>query len=434
MTDVFRIPAFRFPEHFLWGSATAAFQIEGDNIWSDLWYDEQELLKRDPSAEVSGTACNSYRMYREDVGLLQELGHRAYRFGIEWARIEPEEGVFCEEAAEHYVQQLALLKEKGIKTFVTLIHKTVPQWFRLKGGFDVLDNRRDFERYLHYILPKIARYVDFWNVLNEFNLWLSEDGMKRKQNCVLFHALGYHTIKQYSSAPVSSAHALVMYFAKRQFDPFDRAAANYFDVVDNEFFFHAVRTGELVLPHCDVLFDGDIKDSCDFWSINYYTRHFVTARTADGNAPRYECHRIRPINREFYLEEFYPQGLVDGLCRLRDLPIYITENGFCCDDDRLRILYLARHLQALSEAIERSCDVRGYLYWSLLDNYEWSSFVPRFGMVGVDFKSFRRTPKPSAYFYREIIRHNALSRELLLDYLPEFRDWTIYSADQQVRP
>ena len=111
MTDVFRIPAFRYPEHFLWGSATAAFQIEGDNIWSDLWYDEQELLKRDPSAEVSGTACNSYRMYREDVGLLQELGHRAYRFGIEWARIEPEEGVFCEEAAEHYVQQLALLKE-----------------------------------------------------------------------------------------------------------------------------------------------------------------------------------------------------------------------------------------------------------------------------------------------------------------------------------
>ena len=421
MTDVFNIPAFRFPKNFLWGSSTAAFQIEGNNVWSDLWYDEQEWLRRDPSAEVSGTACNSYQMYREDAELLETLGHQAYRFGIEWARIEPEEGVFNEEAAQHYVQQLALLKEKGIRTFVTLIHKTVPQWFRLKGGFNVLDNRRYFERYLHYVLPKIAQYVDFWNVLNEFNLWLSEDGMKRKQNSMLFHALGYHVIKQYSSAPVSSAHALVMYFAKRQFDLFDQAAAHYFDVVDNEFFFHAIRTGELVLPYCDVLFDKDIKDTCDFWSINIYTRSMVDMRKANMRGERFPFTKARTIQKEhFYLDEFYPETIYHSLMRLKDKPVYITENGYSCEDDRLRIVFLAEYLSALHTVIEEGVDVRGYLYWSLLDNYEWGSYLPKFGLVSVDrANGYRRTPKPSAYFYKEIIQNNGYSPEILKKYLSE---------------
>ena len=421
MTDVFRIPAFQFPKDFLWGSATAAFQIEGNNFWSDLWFDEQELLKRDPSAEVSGTACNSYRMAAEDVELLQTLGHRAYRFGIEWARIEPEEGVFNEEAAEHYVRQLVLLKERKIKTFVTLVHKTVPQWFRLKGGFEDLDNRRYFERYLHYILPKIAPYVDFWNVLNEFNLWLSADGMLRKRNSLLFHALGYHLIKQYSSAPVSSAHALVMYFAKRQFDAFDRAAAQYYDVVDNEFFFHAIRTGEVVLPGTDALYDRDIRDTSDFWSINIYTRSMVDMRKANGKGERYPFTKARTIRMEhFYLDEFYPETVYHSLMRLKDKPVYITENGYSCEDDRLRIVFLTEYLSALHTAIEEGVDVRGYLYWSLLDNFEWGSYLPRFGLVSVDRENgFRRTPKPSAYFYREIIENNGYSPEILQKYLSE---------------
>ena len=408
-----------FAPGFFIGAATAPHQVEGNNTNSDCWAAEQ--MRYTNYTEPSLDACDHYHKYEQDIRLLAAAGLNAYRFGIEWARIEPEEGVFCEEAAEHYVQQLALLKEMGIKTFVTLIHKTVPRWFRLKGGFDVLDNRRDFERYLHYILPKIARYVDFWNVLNEFNLWLSEDGMKRKQNCVLFHALGYHTIKQYSSAPVSSAHALVMYFAKRQFDPFDRAAANYFDVVDNEFFFHAVRTGELVLPHCDVLFDGDIKDSCDFWSINIYTRSMVDMRKASMKGDRFPFTKARTIRKEhFYLDEFYPETVYHSLMRLKDKPVYITENGYSCEDDRLRIVFLTEYLSALHTAIEEGVDVRGYLYWSLLDNFEWGSYLPKFGLVSVDrANAFLRTPKPSAYFYKEIIENNGYSPELLKKYLTE---------------
>ena len=248
MTDVFNIPAVPVSEKFFCGAARRRrFRSKEITYGPTFGTMSRSGSKAIRPRKFPGRLAILIRCTAKTLRSLKLSGIRPYRFGIEWARIEPEEGVFNEEATDHYVQQLVLLKEKGIRTFVTLIHKTVPQWFRLKGGFNVLDNRRYFERYLHYILPKIAQYVDFWNVLNEFNLWLSEDGMKRKQNSLLFHALGYRVIKRYSSAPVSSAHALVMYFAKRQFDPFDQAAAHYFDVVDNEFFFHAIRTGEIVL-------------------------------------------------------------------------------------------------------------------------------------------------------------------------------------------
>ena len=122
MTDVFSIPSYRFPEGFLWGSATAAHQIEGNNIHSDKWKSEQDTRKIYPDAEASGMACNHYNMVEEDVALIKTLGHGAFRLGVEWARIQPCEGVFDQEATEHYLKELALLKENGIKTFVTLVH------------------------------------------------------------------------------------------------------------------------------------------------------------------------------------------------------------------------------------------------------------------------------------------------------------------------
>ena len=180
MTDVFNIKSFDFPEGFLWGSSTAAHQIEGDNIYSSNWYNEQKKVAAGWNGEASGKACNHYNMVEEDAQLLADLGHRAFRMGVEWARIEPHEGEFCKEAAEHYVRELALLKEKGLKTFVTLVHFSVPKWFADKGDFQSLENMKYFERYLNYILPQIAPYVDFWNVINEFNLGLSEKQLTHK--------------------------------------------------------------------------------------------------------------------------------------------------------------------------------------------------------------------------------------------------------------
>ena len=152
MYDIFSLPDFSFPEGFLWGSSTAAHQVEGNNIYNQHWYDEQHGLFE----EKSGMACNHYNMYKEDTKLLKDVGHQAYRFSIEWSRIEPVEGQFNHEALEHYVDELRCLKESGIKTFVTLIHFTVPRWFFLKGRFDNIENMKYFERYLEYILPEIA--------------------------------------------------------------------------------------------------------------------------------------------------------------------------------------------------------------------------------------------------------------------------------------
>lgn len=422
MLGVFSMKPVKFPEGFVWGSATAGHQVEGDNIHSSSWHNEI----KGHCPEPSGKACNFWNLWKQDFAMLSELKHRMFRMSIEWSRIEPEEGWHDEEALNHYLAMFEELKKRGIKLCLTLHHFSHPQWFEEKGEFRERENISFFLRHLEYLVPKIAQYVDLWNIFNEFNNGDSLELYDRKTNCLIAHAKAAAIIRAYSQAPVSTAHAMTPYFPANPDDEFDITRTRITNWVVNDFFYHAVRTGEILFPYRDAVEIPELKGACDFWAINYYTRHFVTARNASGTAKRYECHKIRPIRNDFYLEEFYPQALVDGLCRLKDLPVYITENGFCCDDDRLRILYIGRHLQALNEAMERGCDIRGYLYWSLMDNFEWWSFIPRFGMVGVDFKTFERTPKPSAYLYREIIERNGLDRELLLKYLPEFKNWKIY--------
>ncbi len=420
MTDVFSIPSYRFPEGFLWGSATAAHQIEGNNIHSDKWKSEQDTRKIYPDAEASGMACNHYNMVEEDVALIKTLGHGAFRLGVEWARIQPCEGVFDQEATEHYLKELALLKENGIKTFVTLVHFSVPQWFAEKEGWGNLENYKYFEAYLHYIVPKIAPLVDFWCVFNEFNLEMGEVGLKRKFNQVICHARAYHLIKQYSSAPVSTAHALIHHFAKRQYDAFDKAAQAWTDVLMHEYFFHAIRTGELVVPTVGSVFDKEIKDTCDYWAINLYTRELVDTRVPNMNGARFPFNKMQMISMPFYHEEFFPEAMYHCLNRLKDRPVYITENGVSAKNDEFRLVYIAEYLCALSEAIKDGVDVRGYLHWSLMDNWEWGSYIPQFGLVGVDREhDFKRMPKPSAYFYREIIEHNGYEPEMLKKYLKE---------------
>ncbi|WP_448873637.1 glycoside hydrolase family 1 protein [Desulfobulbus propionicus] len=428
MYDVFSLPPVTFPKGFLWGSATAGHQIEGDNVHSQAWQNEQspEFYKDDPERRVrapSGKACDHYRLYREDVELIAGLGHQAYRMSIEWSRIEPDQGQWDHAAVAHYVDLLERLVARGIRVFVTLHHFTHPLWFDQLGAFAKADNRRYFERYLTFLLPKISSYVSGWNVINEFNQWggltAGVSIAPLKFNMLRIHALGYHLIKQYSRAPVSSAHAFIHWFPRRFNDTLDQRMTAFADFTTNEFFFHALRTGELVYPNVDAEYDPEVKGALDFWSVNYYTRHMVDARLAKLDAPRFRHKQLRMIPMPFYLEEMYPEGLIANLERLRDYPVYITENGCCCDDDRFRIVYLALHLSALHEAIERGVEVRGYFYWSLMDNYEWTTFLPRFGLVAVDPHTYQRTPKPSGWLYREIIGANGFSGATVRRFLSE---------------
>ena len=415
MYDIFSLKDFKFPEGFLWGSAVSGHQVEGNNVNAQFWYEENHTTRFE---EKSGMACNNYNMYKDDIKLLTELGHKAFRFSIEWSRIEPEDGVFCEEALNHYLDELEELKKNGIKVFLTLVHATIPLWFDRIGGFKKIENLKYFERYLEFIIPKVAQYVDLWNVINEFNLgnW-TEEHITFKLNSVRYHALGYHIIKKYSDKPVSSAHALVYYMPYRAHDKFDNILTQYKDWQDHEFFFHAMRTGEILYPYRDGVYDASVKDTCDFWSINTYVRDLIDARRASGNGDRYNHKELKMINKRWYLEEMYPEGMLANLTRLTDKPVYISENGCSADDDRFRIVWIALHLSALKDALDCGIDVRGYMYWSLMDNYEWGSYVPKFGLVSVDRETFERTKKPSAHFYKEIIENNGFSQDILRKYL-----------------
>lgn len=410
MYDVFSLKDFSFPKNFLWGSGYSGHQVEGNNFNSHFWELEKELNLR----ERSGMACNSYELYGEDVKLVETLSHQAFRTSVEWCRIETQCGTFDKNAVEHYIKLFSTLKEKGIKVFCTLVHNSVPIWFHREGGFTKRENVKYFENYLEYIVPKLSPYVDFWNVLNEFNLRHAES-----INHIFFHARGYHIIKKYSKAPVSSAHAMVEYCPQRKNDKLDNLMAQYKDYCSQEFFFHAIRTGELVFPFKDGILEKELKDTVDYWSINVYTREMVDSRLKNLAGKRYDHKLLKMIDMDFYLDEMYPETIINGLSRLMDKPIYITENGCACNDDNFRIVYMTLYLSALCEAIKMGADVRGYLYWSLLDNYEWGSFIPKFGLCSVDRKTFKREPKPSAYFYKEIIKNNGVTQEIIRKYLKQ---------------
>lgn len=416
MIDLTFLPEFHMPKDFLWGAGYAGHQVEGNNIHSQNWYYEIQ----GNYVEKSGMACNSYELWERDAEIAAELQLGAFRTSVEWSRIEPQEGQFDQKAADHYVAFFRSLKEKGIRVFATMVHFTHPLWFEKKGQFANLDNRIYFERYLKFIVPQIAPYVDFWNVMNEFNLGNEPDRVRYKLACLHYHALGYHIIKQYSSGPISSAHALVQYTPRRSFDRWDAAIAEMDDLRDHEFFFHAIRTGEILYPYQDVVYAPDVKGTIDYWSINTYVRTMIDARRATSYGERYSFKKMKMIDMDFYLEEINPECVVYNLGRLKDKPVYITENGCSCVDDRYRIAFLSVYLSALREAISQGVDVRGYLYWSMLDNYEWSSYKPQFGLYAVDTDSFIRTPKPSAAFYRDIISHNGITHNMLAQhYLKE---------------
>lgn len=437
MLNLFQLPIRRFPEGFLWGAATAGHQVEGNDYASQ--YASRERQCPEMFDEPAGMACNSWELFEQDVALLRELGLKAYRMSVEWSRIEPNEGCHDEAALERYLQMLRSLRRQGLHVMVTLHHFSHPQWFEAHGGFSREENLKYFTRHLEFLVPAIAAEVDSWCTLNEFNVAVqpTPEAIALKVNRLKAHALAYRIVHRHSSAPVSAAHALLPREPLRPNDPMDMALARLQEWMCNGFFFHAVRTGEIVLPYRQAENFPELKGSADFWGVNYYHRMLADARMATGEGTRLPQGRLVPINphgstrllRSDWEREMTPENFTHALAGLKDRPVWITENGFPCADDRLRILYLAAHLEALHEAMELyGVKVQGYFHWSLMDNYEWRSFVPQFGLATVDRRSFVRTPKPSGWFYRRIVEQNALSGKMLTEALPDFPCLTLFDA------
>ena len=429
MLNLHKMPPYTFPENFIWGSGSAAHQIEGNNIHNQWWHKEQ--TGSDPSIkEASGKACNSWEMMDDDIRLLRELGHKAYRFSVEWSRIVPSPGKRDQSALDHYIIFLQKLKEAGIFTCVTLLHFTTPQWFEELGEFNKEENIRHFTDFLEFAVPQLAPYTDSWTVVNEINISAAFSDNNKRKNLLLAFARGAAVVKSFSSAPVSAAHALIPCYPLRAHDTLDIAAANVSNWVTNDYFFHGVRTGEIVLPRMDMLYYPELKNSCDYWAINYYHRRQVDSRKESMAADKMHFNNFRMCKDFAANREFCPEVFVDAVSTLKDKPVWVTENGVCTDTDEFRIIYLMQQFEAMRTAIElHKVDIQAYFHWSLMDNYEWGNFDMRFGLASVDRNTFERTPKPSAFFYKEVIENNGMSGKLFEKHTPALPHFDLMDMD-----
>lgn len=394
--------ALIFPEGFLWGSATSSYQVEGGNLHSD-W------------GNKAGEASDEYNRYQEDFDLAKSLGHNSHRLSLEWSRIEPIEGQFDEEAIQHYVNALKYLKSHNLQVCLTLWHFTLPKWLADKGGWECFSSPFYFERFVKKVVPELKDLVDLWITVNEpgvyvFMAYLGGDGIGRfppgKKSTFLAakvlwqmsraHKKAYRTIhKLMPSAKVGIAQNV------QSFEPFHK---------------HSIRE-ELAVGLSDLFANHSFyfltHGYHDFLGLNYYFNYRFNLKK--GLIPEIDNPADDRKDISDLGWEVYPEGIFEVLTDLSDdLPIYITECGIASTNDDRRTRFLLSYLQEVYRAIATGVNVKGFFYWSLIDNFEWHrGFDPRFGLVAVDYKTQKRTPRPSAYVYKEIIDKNAIPHDLL---------------------
>ncbi|MDO8573869.1 MAG: family 1 glycosylhydrolase [Candidatus Daviesbacteria bacterium] len=389
----------KFPEGFLWGSATSAYQVEGNNIHAD-WEDFKS----------AGTACDQYNRYESDFELARELNHNAHRLSIEWSRIEPKENEFDEAEIEHYRKVLQNLKTKGFTVMLTLWHFTLPKWVADKGGWENGATPKYFERFVKKIVPYISDYVDLWVTLNEPGVYIYETYVER----VWPHAKKSWLGQVKTFLNLTSAHKKAYKFLHKTYP-----AGKPVGIANNILSFevshkHSIR--EQIAVFLNDIFDNHLfylftKGAHDFLGINYYFH--IRLRNNDLIPRKMEIGQTHDVSDLGW--EIYPEGIFEVLTDLADdIPIYITECGIASTNDDRRNRFLIAYLQEVARAIKSGVNVRGFFYWSLIDNFEWQmGFEPRFGLVEMDYKTMERHIRPSALVYTDIIQHNGIPHSLL---------------------
>jgi beta-glucosidase len=418
---------YTFPENFLWGTATAAHQIEGNNKNSDWWEWEQskkypphvnpllteaqmaDLPDREWPLEPSLLACDSYNRYEEDFEICKKLNNNAVRISIEWARIEPEEGSFNDLEIEHYKKVLQSAKSKGLKTFVTLHHFTNPRWFFAKGGWINPNAPKRFARYAKKCAEEFGDLIDVYLTINEpqvytvmsyvWGVWPPArrswiEGALINFNLIRCHRAAYDAIKLVNSNfPVGIVKHIVWCQTGN--------SQNFFmyliDKIMAEIKFFA---------GCD-FFLLPLGKKNDLIGINYY---FTETFQNMG---------IR--NKNDWVSDLgwwvNPEGLEKILIHLKkyNVPLYVTENGIADSKDETRKDFLREMIVSCAKALAEGVNLKGYFYWSLLDNYEWhQGYWPEFGVVHVDRKNnLKRTIRQSGHYYSEICRTNSIESDKL---------------------
>jgi beta-glucosidase len=451
----------RFPDGFVWGAATAAYQIEGaaaeDGRGPSIW----DTFSRTPGKVYRGhtgdIACDHYHRYVDDVAMMADLGLASYRFSVAWPRIQPDgTGPVNHRGLDFYDRLVDELIGKGIDPVVTLYHWDLPQTFEDRGGWTNRETAEAFADYALAVYGRLGDRVRTWTTLNEpwcsaylgYSSGRHAPGVQDPaaafaavHHLNLAHGLGVAALRgagaQTIGVTLNPASVLPIDPASEA----DLAAVRLVDGLHNRIFFDPILKGEYpadILRHVERfsdlawLRDGDaalIGQPIDVLGVNFYSPTYVGAREgAPGNLGEYPGSEgiefrepVGPVTDMGWQIE--PSALTKLLTRIgRDypgVPLLITENGACYPDgpgpddrvaDTRRVSYLDGHLRACHDAISNGVDLRGYFVWSLMDNFEWAEgYLKRFGIVHVDYRSQRRTPKDSARWYREVIRRNGLA-------------------------
>ncbi|HTA92434.1 MAG TPA: family 1 glycosylhydrolase [Polyangiaceae bacterium] len=388
-----------FPGGFLFGCATSATQIEGGCKTSD-WWEFARQAGRVAAGDVPDVACDHWNRLAQDTELLVQLGVGAHRLSVEWARIEPEPGRFDDAALEHYRAELQGLSNIGVEPLLTLHHFSFPSWLARRGGALAPELPARFEAFTRRVARVLGDRVKIWTTINEPNVLVAQGYMlghwppglrqpksvpRAVSNLRRAHVAAYRAIHELvPHASVGLAHHVRLATpASRSLS--DRATARLLDVLFNGLF--------MDLPQ-------------DYLGLNYYSRDIVRF---DPTRPN-ELFAQRSVQRGAALSdlgwEIYPRGLGMVLRRLarRGKPIWITENGVADASDLVRTRFIADHLAEIARALADGVDVRGYMHWSLLDNFEWAEgYAPRFGLYSVDYATQTRTLRASGEAYAQII-------------------------------
>ena len=440
--------SFSFPDGFLWGAATSAYQVEGsplaDGAGPSIWHRFTRTPWLVPSGDNGDVACDHYRRYEEDVQLMRDLGLGAYRFSVSWSRVLPEgRGRVNEKGLDFYRRLVDALLANGIRPLITLYHWDLPAALDDRGGWLNRDVADWFAEYARVMYRALDDRVEMWSTLNE--PWVVTDGGYlhgalapghrnlfeapiASHHLMLAHAAGVEAYRAEGKHQIGLVVNLEPKYPASDLDE-DLAAVRRADAYMNRQYLDPVFHGRYPDEMRDIFgeawpeFSAEdlarIRQPIDFLGVNYYkravTRFDATALPVQASEVRQKRHVYTETNWEVY-----PPGLTDTLVWVKeqygDIPLYITENGAAFYDpptadgevqDPLRVDYLRTHLRAAREAIDRGVDLRGYFAWSLFDNLEWSlGFAKRFGIVHVDFDTLKRTPKASARLYSEVIRTN----------------------------
>jgi beta-glucosidase len=421
----------KFPEQFKWCVATSAHQIEGNNLHNDWWAWENLIPSKIKNADKSGMATDHWNRYAEDTQIMAAMGITQYRFSIEWSRIEPIQGNFDLEAIKHYRDEIIELKKNGIAPMVTLHHFTSPKWFADLGGWGQKDSVVQFRKYVEFVNKNLGSYVETWITFNEPMVMIAGgyvDGVFPPgirdwekvalpvKHILLAHGEAYRELHKNKLARVGIAHHLRVMHAYHKTNPIEWYLAHKLSKSFNWAIPNALKDGELSINiPTKIKFKeklAGIKGTQDFLGVNYYSRDMVKF-TPKGKDPLVilpnEKSKKTDINWEIYPEGF-GKVLEDIHNIFPDLPIYITENGLADKDDKNRTAFIRDHLIQVHKAIAKGMPIKGYCHWSLMDNFEWAEgYHPRFGLYHVDYKTFERTPRKSALYYKSIIEKNGFS-------------------------